>query len=180
MKQVEKVENLLAGWLKPLPHLPVSFTKWVAANIWWIVFVGVILSVISTLFMIGALFTIISLLGASTSFYGYYIAPAYTIWSVLASVVSIIFMVATVVLSAMAISPLKISRKKGWTLLFLVLLIQAVSAVVGAILSFSIVGFITGVIFGAIGVAISAYCLYEIRSYFGSGVKAAVATEIKL
>lgn len=166
MKSIEKLETMVADWLKPLPHLPIAFKKWLAENIWWIVLVSVILSVIGTLFMIIGVFTAISLLGTTTSMFGYYIAPAYTGWSVMALMISMLFMIATVILAAMAISPLKVSQKRGWMLLFSMMVLRAVAAVVGAIFTYSVFGFMSSLISSAIGIAVGAYLLYEIRSYF--------------
>lgn len=179
-KFIENIEDMVAKWLKPLPHLPVKFTKWIAINLWWIVLIGVILSALGLLAMFTGLFAIIAFLGTATSFYGHYVTSTYTGFSLVVSLVSILFMVGTIVLTAMAISPLKLSAKKGWTLLFTVMLIQAAFVVVGAILSGNVFLFISNLVSGAIGIAISAYLLFELRSYFvGMSVKATVVSAKK-
>ena len=121
---------------------------------------------------IGGIFTALAFLGAATSYFGYYAVQSYTGWWVLASVISLLFMIAIVVISAISINPLKNLQKKGWSLLFLTLIVSAVEIIVGAIINFNAVSFIFSIIFGAIGLAISAYFLYEIRSYFKSAVAA--------
>jgi len=167
MKLIDQLESKVAEWLKSVPHLPVNVTKWLSENIWWITLVGVITSIIGTIVMIFGIFSMISLMGTVSHFYGYYYATSsYTWWNVITSLVSIIFMAATVALSAMAIAPLKATQKKGWTILFIILALRAVALVIEAILNFNIVGFISTIVFGAIGIAISAYLLYEIRSHF--------------
>lgn len=177
MKSIEKLELMVARWLEPLPHLPISARKWIADNIWWIVLVGVILSVIGTLGMIGGIFTAIALMGTTFSAYGYSIAPAYTGWFVMSLVISFAFMVASVILTAMSVSPLKIKQKEGWMLLFYTLVLRAVAVVIGAFFTYSMFGFIGAVISGAIGIAISAYLLYEIRSYFNISVKSKTSSK---
>ena len=178
MKIIDQLESKVAEWLKPVPHLPANVTKWLAENIWWITIVGVIATAIGTIVMIFGIFSMISLVGTVSHFYGYYYATSsYTWWNVITSIVSTIFMAATVALSAMAISPLKEAHKEGWTLLFIILALRAVAMVVEAILNFNIVGFISTILFGAISIAISAYLLYEIRSHFVKVGKVSTATK---
>lgn len=162
MSSISKIEDMVAGWLKPLPHLPVAGQKWISTNAWWIILVGTILSGISILTSIGAIFTTLAVWGAVT----YYVGQSYGSWWVLSSIISILFMVAIVIVSAISINPLKNLQKKGWDLLFLTLIISAVSIVVNAVINFNVVGFIFSIIFGAIGLAVGAYFLYEIRSHF--------------
>ena len=165
MESIKQLEKTIEGWLKPIPHLPVTWRKWLGLNVWWITLVGVILSALGILGLIGSLFAAMSIFGVATGIYGY-VAPVYTGWWVLASIVSLAFMVVTVSITAMAISPLKIQKRKGWDLLFLVFIINVVSAVVSAILNFSVISFVGSLIGAAIGAAISAYFLFEIRSQF--------------
>jgi len=180
-KYIEKIEETLAKWLKPLPHLPVKFTKWVATNLWWIVLIGVVLSALSLIAMFTALFAIFAYLNlGTTTVLGHYVTSSYSVFSALASIVSILFMIGTIVLTAMSISPLKSSLRKGWTLLFMVMLIQATFVVISAVLSGNVFLFVSNLLSGAVGVAISAYLLFELRSYFvGKAVKATVVSAKK-
>ena len=175
MKSIEKLETTIARWLEPLPHLPTSARKWIAQNIWWMIMVGVILSVIGIFAMIGGILTAISLLGTTVSIYGYYIAPAYTSWFVFSLIVSLAFMIATIAFIAMAINPLKVYQKEGWKLLFWALILRVVAIVVNAIFTLNAANSISMVINGAIGIIIGAYLLYEIRSYFNISVKSKVS-----
>ena len=178
MEIINQLESKVAEWLKPVPHLPANATKWLSENVWWLTLVGVILSVIGLISMIVGVFTVMALVGTVTSFYGInYSTVAYSWWNVITSLVSVIFMAATIALSAMAISPLKLSLKKGWTLLFLVLVLRAAAVVVEAILHFNVFGFISTIIFGAISIALGAYLLYEIRSHFVKVEKVAAAAK---
>ena len=89
-------------------------------------------------------------------------------------------MIGTIFLTAMAISPLKDGKKKGWTLLFYVLLLQVLSIIVNAILTLGVISFIFSIIFGAICVAIGTYFLFEIRAEYGEGFsKAEIKAEEK-
>ncbi len=172
MKALDQLENKAADWLKPLPHLPTNVTKWISTNIWWMTLVGVIASVIGAIILIAGIFTIISLIGVTSNFYGYYYATSsYTWWSVVVSIVSILFMIATIVLTATAVKPLKNMNKKGWNILFLLEVISAAYMIINAVISLNFLGLISG----AIGVAIGAYLLYEIRSYFVTVAKAVPA-----
>jgi hypothetical protein len=171
MMTIRKIETMVGNWLRPVPHLPKAAEKWIAENSWWIVLVGTIASAISILVGIGAIFTYMAFVGNAASYYGFYTASPYGPGWIVGSVVSLLFSTLVVILLATAITPLKAMQRKGWDRLFLVLLIDVASVVIGSILSFSIFGFVIGLIFGAIGVAISAYFLYEIQSYFGASHK---------
>jgi hypothetical protein len=168
MKELTKLENMVADWLKPIPHLPNNWRKWLAENVWWITLVGVILSVIGVLSMISAIFAAQSYLGATTSILGAANLAGYSGWWVVVSVISILFMIAVIAIMAVAINPLKLMQKRGWDLLFLTLVIGVLATVVNVFLGFNAFTFIPSIIFGFIGYAISAYFLYEIRSHFNS------------
>lgn len=180
MSVLQKIETVVAGWLKSVPHLPKGGQKWLAENVWWIVLIGVIGLAIGILVTIGSIFAYLAFLGNATSYYGVYVASPYGGGWIIATLVSLAFSVALLIVSAMAISPLKAQHKKGWSLLFLSFVISAVNTVVGAILTFNPLTFIFGLIFGAIGLAIFAYFLFEIRSHFvGTGAKTVSAKPVK-
>jgi hypothetical protein len=163
---MEKSEAMIAGWLKPLPQLPTSARKWFAENIWWVTMLGVVLSAIGTLFMIFAFLSAITLVGITMGPYGSYITSAYSGVAIFAMAVAILFMVATVGIMTKAVMPLKNAEKKGWVLLFWLLMLRVLAVVCGAVLTYNFFGFIAGVIYGGIGLAIAAYLLFEIKSYF--------------
>ena len=173
MININKLENMVAEWLKPLPHLPANGRKWIAENVWWITLIGVILSVIGALAMFGSIFAAMAWFGIYMGTYTNYVytAPVYSGWAMFGYMISMISMVITFILMVMAVNPLKRLQKKGWMLLFYVLIIQAVVAVLSAVFTYSLFGFINGILVGAISVAISAYLLYEIRSYFVTAKK---------
>jgi hypothetical protein len=169
MDTVRKLEKTVEEWLKPLPHLPAEWRKWLANNVWWIVLVGVILSVLGGLALIGALFTAMGAVATVNTVYnslGVNLSPVYNGWWYSATIASIVFLVITVIINAMAVTPLKAKSKKGWDLLFLTFLVGVVSAVVSIVLNITTVSVVGSVISGVISVVIGAYFLFEIRSYF--------------
>jgi len=164
-----KVEQMIEKWLKAIPHLPKSGQRWLAENVWWMALVCAILSGISVLVLLNTLRELTS----PVSFYGYVLTSTFTGWEIFTTIVSAVFVIITGLLLAVAVKPLRAIEKKGWTLLFMVSLVQAINVVVGAVLSLSVFGFITQVIFGAIGFAIGIYFLFEIRDHFAHVVTVA-------
>lgn len=171
MELIGKLEKTVMGWAKNVPHLPPAGQKWLGQNVWWIALIGAILSGISVLVSLAALATLVSLIGAVSS--TYYVSTSYGGLSILTAVVSLVFLVVNGLLLAVAVKPLQRMEKKGWVLLFMTLLLEALSVVINAVLSFSVVGFIVGILFGAVGLAIGAYFISEIHGQFGHRVKTA-------
>ncbi len=167
MKQVETIEQTLASWYEQLPHLPAGGRTWLADNAWWIVIIGVVLSVfgllglVSVLFLAGTALTVLG--GAAGGIGGAALGAAVGGAVMIAGVVSIAVYVVEAILMAMAISPLKERKKRGWTLIFYVTLLNALSVIVSGVLNFNIIG----LVFGLFWVAVGAYFLFEVRSLFG-------------
>jgi hypothetical protein len=166
MKYVKKADELLSGWLKDLPRLPANVQNWIAENVWWIVLVGAIMSGIAVLMGIAGLFTALALVGTGVTYYGYAFAGAYTGGWIVSAIVSLVFMAGLIGLLATAVTPLRAMKARGWDLLFMALLLQALYAILNAFLTYNIVGFVFSLIFSAIGLAIGAYFLFEIKSHF--------------
>lgn len=164
MEFLVKLEHIILGWLKDVPHLPIGVRKWIANNIWWIVVIGAVLSGISVLVLIGALFSNLSTL--SSPIISYYASATFVGWLVVTTAVALAFAVVETLLMAFAVTPLKEKQKKGWVLLFAVWLVGIISAVVGAILTLNVLGFIGNIIFGAVWVAVTGYFLFEIHGQF--------------
>ena len=175
MEFVNKLETMVGGWFKSVPHLPVAGQKWLGVNAWWIVLIGVILSGIGVLMSLGAIFTAMSLFGVASS-YGAFVVQSYTGMWFFAAIVGLLFSALSVLILALAINPLKELKKKGWSLLFLSWVVNAVAIVVNIILTFNPVGLVMGVIFGAIGLGIGAYFLFEIKSQYQGSSKKTKAT----
>jgi hypothetical protein len=172
MDAISKLEKVVLGWARNVPHLPGTWQKWLGVNVWWVALVGAILSGIWFLFALGGILTLVSLLGAVSS--AYYVTGNYTSLAIMNAVISLVFLVASGLLLAFAVKPLQDMNKKGWVLLFMALLVEALSVVVSAVLTFSIVGFVINILLGAIGLAVGAYFISEIHGQFSHRVKATI------
>jgi uncharacterized membrane protein YhaH (DUF805 family) len=161
MDSVKKLEVIVASWYKDMPHLPIKGQKWLADNIWWLTLIGVIVGVIGAFQVLVATFFVGALVGGMVGgLYGGAVLGGLALFTV---ALTLALALLSLVVSALAISPLHAMQKKGWLLLFITLLIGVLSTVIGFVLQWNIGGFIAGIIFAAIG----GYFLYEIRSYFG-------------
>ena len=174
MKLINKIENMIEGWLKPLPHIPAKWTKMIADNLWWIVGIGIVLSGIGVIASIGGIYTAAVFMGRASTYFGYYADSFYTGWWVAAAVVSLLVLIANVVLMGMAFNPLKAMHKKGWDLLFYMFLIMVAARIVGVVLNFSVYSLFADVVVALLGIAVGVYLLFEIKSYFKAGKIAAV------
>lgn len=154
MKSMHELENKIEGWLKPFPHLPSAFIKWLANNIWWLVLLGVIGSLISIIVLLSKIYVMI------------YIAQVYYGWWMSTAVISLLFTVVLTAIMMIAISPLRSLAKKGWEMLFLSFVVGIAAKIVNILIIFNIFNFISNLIFIAIGAVIGTYFLFEIRSHF--------------
>lgn len=175
MELIAKLEKLVAGWLKQAPHLPNSATKWLGDNVWWMAVIGLVVGALAALIVLTGVFTTAAFLGSVGATY-YVVQP--TAWTVMSALVHLALLVVSVILMGIAIKPLQAKQKKGWTLLFATLIVSAVSVLLDAVLSLNVFTFITSLLFGAIGLAVGAYFLFEIRGQFmqvekSKGVKTA-------
>lgn len=171
MESLRQLETTVASWYKKAPHLPVEARQWIARNAWWIIIVGIVLlgfGVIVALlgvFFAGALLTGLGPIGAAVGGL-----------AMVAVTLSMFFSIACIVLAAMAISPLKAMRKKGWNLLFLLVVIEAVALAVSLLLTFDI----TGTVWGLLWLAVDGYFLFEVREYFEEKTKKSKPVEAKV
>jgi len=163
METVHKLEQTVASWYKGLPHLPENGRKWLATNVWWLVLIGVILSALSVITLLfgtllaGALFAGVA--GAAGAAVGGLL--------ILGVLVTLAMSVVMVVLGGMAISPLKAMQKKGWTLLFVLFLLEVAATVASGLLSYNFLGLIWGLLWVAVG----GYFLFEIHDYYKEAKK---------
>ena len=166
MELVRKLETMLVEQYKKAPHLPVNGQKWLAENAWWIVLVGVVISVFAMMgvlsFLALAMFGLS--LGGAMLGAGYGAAVGMAVGGVLfvTTLVALALYIVVAVLLGMAVSPLKAMKKRGWDLVFLVAVVNAVVVVVTNVLSADLVGLIFGLLWAAVG----AYFLFEVRSRF--------------
>lgn len=177
MELITKLEKKVLGWVKGVPHLPVEGQKSLADNVWWIVLVLAISSGVNLVYTLGALVTQIDLIGSVSS--SYYISSSYTSLSIVNLAIKLLFVGITGLLLALAVKPLQVRSKKGWVLLFIILLVEALWVVVHAVLSLNFTGFIVSMLFGVVGGEIGAivllictYFVFEVHSQFGLPVKA--------
>lgn len=160
MEYVHKLENIVAGWYKNMPHLPGNGQKWLAQNAWWLVLVWVVLGAMGVVGLLLATF----FAGAFMAGFGT-VGAALGGLSFLLVTLTLLFSIALVVVGAMAISPLKLLQKKGWTLLFIMLLVTVASDVITFLFTMNLFGLIWNVLFAGVG----AYFLFEVHSYFVGG-----------
>lgn len=142
------IENtLLPYFTTKLPSLPADIKKLLVQLTPIYAIISVVLGILGLLVLIGlgTLIAPISFMFGVTST-GVF-QPGY--------ILTILFLIPTTILQAMAIQPLSQQRKKGWDLLFYAALLQFVSNVV----EFNIFG-------AVISALISLYLLYQIREYY--------------
>jgi hypothetical protein len=166
MDQVHSFEKTAAQWYKNVPHLPKEFTKWLSDNIWWLVVIGVVISVLGLLALIPLALFAFGLSAGANAIY-----PTYTdgsfglLW--VGVLLSLVGYVVVTILEAMAISPLKAKAKKGWTLLFMAVLANVAISILSNVVSVNFIG----IVFALLWAAVHGYFLFEIRSYFGAAHK---------
>ena len=164
MELINKLEKIVLGWVKNVPHLPVAGQKWLAANVWWIALVGAVISGISALFALVSVFSLAAFIGSVAN--TYYVVDPYSGFAVVKAIISLGFLVLSGAILAFSVKPLQNRQKKGWVLLFLSWLVSVVSVVISAVLSFSVFGFIAGLLFGGIFLAAAGYFILEIHAQF--------------
>lgn len=159
MESLKKLETTVAGWLKDVPHLPVGVSKWIAENAWWLTIISVVLGGLGILGVLGAIAVIGSV---STIYAGAVLATSYNNTVLIALFISLAVLVATVVIEALAIKPLKLLQKRGWDLLFLVTVISLVFGVIASVLTYDVFGIIRSIL----GAGVACYFLFEVVPYF--------------
>lgn len=166
---IHQLDTSLASWYQDAPHLPVNGQKWLATNMWWLTLISVILGAIGALQVVAAmLFTGTIFGGILGGMYGGLILGGVALVTM---TVTLLLAIASLVVSAAAVQPLRVLDEKGWRLLFIVLLISVFSTAFGFVISWSATSFLTGIIFSAI----AGYFLYEIRPYFVKGARTAMS-----
>lgn len=160
MEQIKRIELKLADWYESAPRLPLRGRKWLAENVWWIDLIGVILSGISILAVVSALFLATGILTIVGGVVGATIGGILLV----AALVNLAFAIVEIVLLAMAIGPLKNGLKRGWNYLFVVFLLSILSALVSFLFHLS-AGGLVALFWNAVFLAIWGYFLFEIRRY---------------
>lgn len=157
METINKLEVTMAAWYKGLPHLPEGARKWITNNVWWLVLVGVILS----LMLIIPAFSLLLFSGAVVTTYGA-TQSAYYGAAFIPALIGLVIVVVDLVLSILAISPLRAHHKRGWTLLFITMLLGVLSGILTLFSNQDFGSFLSAIV----GAAIGGYFLFEIRDNF--------------
>lgn len=155
MQYVDTVANTAGKWMKDVPHLPKGLTKWLAENSWWLTIIGVVLSAFGILGLLTTMMAgsvVLAAVGA--------VGLGGMVF--VSSLVTLVGTGIAVVVEAMAISPLKAMKKRGWELMFFALLVSVALGIVGSLLSVNI----AGILFGLVGAAIGIYVALELKPYF--------------
>ncbi len=170
MQLLHKLETLVHGWLKNVPHLPEGGRKWLGENVWWIVLVFTILGGIGLLFALFGIFALMALIGSVSSAY-YVNGTEFAAWGIVTGLISFVISAFALALNALSITPLKEMKKKGWVLLFAAFLVNVAGSVINAVLAFNPFTFIFSLVFTAVFAAIAGYFLFEIHSQFAHEAK---------
>jgi len=158
MESVNKLEAMVAKWYETVPHLPANARKWLSENIWWLALVGAILMVFAIFGLFSLLFLSGAVLVGVAGVAGAVVGGA--IW--MAALVGSLFLLIQLVLTAMAVNPLKKMQKRGWTLLFIVTILNVLTDLVTFLFKFNLFDLVWGLLMAAV----AAYFLFEIRSNF--------------
>ena len=176
MDTVYQLEKMVEGWYKSVPHLPKGGRDWLADNVWWIALLGVILGVIGLFTLVPA--ALISL-GITSTLAGFSSLTYTTSYYWLFALLSLLSLLVTTMLMALAASPLKAKSRVGWKLLFLNLVVTTVLSIISSVLSLTLMygtsggvfPFISNVLGAAISFLVGGYFLFEIRDRFVAKVK---------
>lgn len=164
MEQLSSLEQALANAYKNAPHLPRGLRVWLVENAWWLVIIGVVLSSITLLAMLPAMFV-------GTALVTMYAGSAYGGPMMFSNLVNVAVLVVTIIIEAMAIQPLKVKQKRGWNLLFLASVVGILGSLIGAFITYNIVG---GILWTAVAAILSFYVLFELRGHYLAGKKSPV------
>lgn len=152
--EARQFEQTLVRWYKDMPHLPVGLSKWIAQNLWWIVLVIVIISILNIFWI--SLLVVGALLPMGVPANSYLGDDVMTVWLTMG-----VLIVGTIA-EAVAIVPLRERRKMGWDILLWLNLASFVVSAVICLVTFQLFDIVGPLI----GLAISLYFLFEIRNYF--------------
>lgn len=166
MSTLKNLEHTLAEWQKKSPvHLPETVRKWLGDNAWWLVIVGIALSILSVIGSLRTLFWAEDVLRQARQLAislgvdvpGNSLAMNIGLW------ISLITFVVVIVIELKSIQPLRSKKQQGWDLTFLAVLISIVGSFIAGIIQGAVAGTIIGTIIGAV---IAWFFLFEIRSQF--------------
>lgn len=164
-----RLETLIRKWLKPLPNMPAKNSKWLSENIWWIIAIVAGLLALAAVANINEILKALEIQSRINKMLYYSVLPVFgaRVWIPIATKpLSLVFLIIATAINTMAIIPLKEKKKRGWDLLFLMLIIMIVSMFINIIINFNIFNFIPTLLSGTIFLAGWAYLLLQVKSYF--------------
>ena len=164
MNVLKNLERTVVGWLKKAPRLPRISKVWLGDNLWWIAAVFAALTAIAVLGLVMSVLGNLSMLG--NPYVSYYTTATIVGLAAIKTTVSLVFTAIVCILLAVAVTPLKEKQKKGWSLVFVALIVSAISIAVGAVLTLNVFGFLANIIFGALWLVFATYILFEAREQF--------------
>lgn len=171
MENVHKLEATVASWYEKAPHLPKEGSRWIAANAWWLALIGLVVGAFGVLGAISVTF----FAGALLAGIGGVVGAAIGGLAFFAVFISLLFAIVILVIMATAIQPLKAMSKKGWNLLFIIMLLEVASLALTLLLTFDVFGTLWSLLWAAVG----GYFLFEIRQYYTGAKKVEAKHETK-
>lgn len=158
MESLQTLEKNLVDFFKSWPRLPKELTKFLADWAWLFTLIGVVLGVLGLFSALSVVLFGAALLTSAAGVLGAGIGALATI----GLIVSLLFSVVILYLEAMAISPLKEKKKKGWDYIYWAMLVSILSTIITTLLTLNFVG----LIYSAIFVVLGGYILFEVRGHF--------------
>jgi hypothetical protein len=160
------LENFVEKILKPVPDLPKASRKWLAGNVWWIVAIIVGLAALGILTAVSDMFKVLELKPESLNSLSIPVLNSKVWFFGQNASLILIFNIITLIIYSMAIAPLRAGLRKGWDLLFLMLVINTVWMMLNSLLTFSGLRLVSLGLLGFVSSFIAAYFLLQIKSRF--------------
>ncbi len=170
MGALKSLEDQLAPLFKDLPALPKGIKD---ALVQYWPYIALALGVLQILAAL-SLFGLVTAASTIITYAGYVTGNPYTGFTLIAAYSGIALLVVDAVIFFMAFSPLTKRAKRGWDLLFLSTIINAIYGVTQVFIGARGVGSLLG---SLLGTAIGLYLLFQIRSYYGASKVAKKASD---
>lgn len=165
MEIVDSLEKQLVETNKGLPKLPAGLTKWLADYGWLLTLISVVLGALSLLALIPAAllaFGLSTAVGVGYGLSGYGYSPLVSSFAWLSILLSLVNLILIIVIEAMAISPLKAKKHRGWQLVFIASLISLIFSVASNLVTMQLSSLVVGLVAYALGL----YVLFQLRPHF--------------
>lgn len=163
-----KLEETVGQWYGNVPHLPSDARQWLSDNLWWLALIGAVVSA-------AGLLAVMPLLNATVSIYDSSYYTSISGVSRFSVFITLVGYIATVVLLALAVRPLKAKSLLGWRLLFWSFVVNTVLNVLAALLVYNLFTAFMSVV----SAAVAGYLLFEVQGHFGIHRKAKIVKKKK-